>query len=67
MTELRNGVYATPNEELTALAAEARSRGISYGQLVGNTTLWERQEIIQDYCEKKARNRAKGRKGKIDT
>lgn len=34
MTELRNGVYATPTEELSALALEARRRGISYGHLV---------------------------------
>lgn len=57
MTELRNGVYATPTEELSALALEARRRGISYGHLVANTTPYERQEIIRDYCEEKARNR----------
>ena len=57
MTELRNGVYATPTEELSALALEARRRGISYGHLVGNTTPYEQQEIIRDYCEEKARNR----------
>lgn len=63
MTELRNGTCATPNEELTALALEARRRGLSYGQLVGNTTLWEQQEIIRDYCEEKARSRTMRRKG----
>lgn len=57
MTELRNGVYATPTEELSALALEARRRGISYGHLVANTTPYEQQEIIRDYCEEKARNR----------
>ena len=57
MTELRNGVYATPTEELSALALEARHRGISYGHLVANTTPYEQQEIIRDYCEEKARNR----------
>ena len=57
MTELRNGVYATPTEELSALALEARRRGISYGRLVANTTPYEQQEIIRDYCEEKARNR----------
>ena len=67
MTELRNGTCATPNEELTALALEARRRGVSYGQLVGNTTLWEQQESIRDYCEEKAKNRANRRKGKRDT
>ncbi len=54
MTELRNGVYATPTEELSALALEARRRGISYGHLVANTTPYEQQEIIRDYCEEKA-------------
>ena len=57
MTELRNGVYATPTEELSALALEARRRGINYGHLVANTTPYEQQEIIRDYCEEKARNR----------
>ena len=57
MTELRNGVYATPTEELSALALEARRRGISYGRLIANTTSHEQQEIIRDYCEEKARNR----------
>lgn len=57
MTELRNGVYATPTEELSALALEAQRRGISYGRLVANTTSYEQQEIIRDYCEEKARNR----------
>lgn len=57
MTELRNGIYATPTEELSALALEARRRGISYGHLVANTTPYEQQEIIRDYCEEKARNR----------
>ena len=57
MTELRNGVYATPTEELSALALEAWRRGISYGHLVANTTPYEQQEIIRDYCEEKARNR----------
>ena len=57
MTELRNGTYATPGEELSALALEAQRRGISYGRLVAGTTLREQQEIIRDYCEEKARNR----------
>lgn len=57
MTELHNGVYATPTEELSALALEARRRSISYGHLVSNTTPYEQQEIIRDYCEEKARNR----------
>ncbi len=45
MTELRNGVYATPTEELSALALEARRRGISYGRLVANTTPYEQQAL----------------------
>ena len=32
--------------ELDALAAEARARGISYGELVSRTTAREQQEII---------------------
>ena len=31
---------------LVALAAEARRRGMSYGQLMGETTLYERQKIV---------------------
>ena len=57
MTEIQNGIYATPTYELPALALEARRRGISYGHLVANTTPYEQQEIIRDYCEEKARNR----------
>lgn len=38
MTEIQNGIYATPTDELTALALEARKRKISYGQLVSTTT-----------------------------
>ena len=61
MTELRNGTYATPGEELSALALEAQRRGISYGRLVAGTTLRAQQELIRDYCEEKARNqRRKG-------
>lgn len=57
MTELHNGVYATSSEELSALALEARRCSISYGCLVANTTPYEQQEIIRDYCKEKARNR----------
>ena len=38
-----------------ALAAEAKKRGVSYGQLVASTTEWERTEIIRDYCASKRR------------
>ncbi len=45
------------NRELTALAAEARRRGITYGQLVASTTEHQRQEIIERYREKRIRPR----------
>ena len=50
MTEIQNGIYATPTDELTALALEARKRKISYGQLVSTTTGYEQQQIIRQYC-----------------
>ena len=50
MTEIQNGIYATPTDELTALAQEARKRKISYGQLVSITTGYEQQQIIRQYC-----------------
>ena len=51
MTELSNGQYAYPTDELTALRLEGLRRGLSYGQLVAATDLWEQQQIIRDYCE----------------
>ena len=59
MVELPGGGCATESEALTALAAEAKRRGVSYGHLVANTTERERTEIIRDYCAEKRR---KGRK-----
>ena len=59
MVELPGGECATESEALTALAAEAKRRGISYGNLVANTTEHERTKIIQDYCTEKRR---KGRR-----
>lgn len=59
MIELPGGGYATEREALTALAAEARRRGVSYGHLTASTTEWERAEIIRDYCGSKRR---KGRR-----
>ena len=50
MTEIQNGIYATPTDELTALALEARKRKISYGQLVSSTTGYEQQQIVRQYC-----------------
>ena len=56
MVELPGGGCATESEALTALAAEAKRRGVSYGHLVADTTERERAEIIRDYCAKKRRN-----------
>lgn len=56
MVELPGGGCATESEALTALAAEAKRRGVSYGHLVADTTEWERAEIIRDYCAKKRRS-----------
>ena len=50
MTEIQSGIYATPTDELTALAMEARKRKISYGQLVNITTGYEQQQIVRQYC-----------------
>ena len=54
--ELPGGGCATESEALTALAAEAKRRGVSYGHLVADTTERERAEIIRDYCAKKRRS-----------
>ena len=60
MVELPGGGCATESEALTALAAEAKRRGVSYGKLVADTTEWEQAEIIRDYCaEKRKRGRKK--------
>ena len=56
MVELPGGGCATESEALTALAAEAKRRGVSYGHLVADTTERERAEIIRDYCAKKRRS-----------
>lgn len=62
MIELPGGGRATENEALTALAAEAKRRGISYGHLTANTTEHERTKIIQDYCvEKRRKGRRSGK------
>ena len=53
MVELPGGGCATESEALTALAAEAKRRGVSYGHLVADTTERERAEIIRDYCAEK--------------
>ena len=50
MTEIQNGIYVTPTDELTALTLEARKRKISYGQLVSTTTGYEQQQIIRQFC-----------------
>ena len=60
MVELPGGGCATESEALTALAAEAKKRGISYGSLIASTSGWEQDEIIRDYCaEKRKRGRKK--------
>lgn len=59
MVELPGGGCATESEALTALAAEAKKRGISYGSLIASTSGWEQAEIIRDYCASKRRNRRK--------
>lgn len=51
--------YETERYALTALAAEAKRRGVSYGALVAGTTEWEQDEIIQDYrVEKRKKQRS---------
>lgn len=60
MVGLPGGGCATESEALTALAEEAKRRGISYGHLVANTTEREQAEIIRDYCAEKRRKRKKG-------
>ena len=39
--------------ELDALAAEARARGISYGQLAASTTAQEQKEIVEAWAAKR--------------
>lgn len=55
MIRLQDGTYATPNDELTALAVEARKRKISYGQLVSSTTGYEQQQIVRQYCAERGK------------
>ena len=60
MVELPGGGCATESEALSALAREAKRRGVSYGHLVASTTERERAKIIRDYCAEKRRKRKKG-------
>ena len=60
VVELPGGGCATESEALSALAREAKRRGVSYGHLVASTTERERAEIIRDYCAEKRRKRKKG-------
>lgn len=55
--QLPCGGCATESEVLSALAHEANERGISYGQLVANTTEGERSAIIRAYCVEKRKRR----------
>ena len=57
MTYLSDGKYASPPDELTALAVGFQHQGVSYGQLVANTSQWELDEIIRAYCGGKARKK----------
>ena len=59
MVELPGGGCATESEALSALAREAKRRGVSYGHLVASTTERERAEIIRDYCAEKRRKARK--------
>ena len=61
MVELPGGGYAAEREAISALAAEAKRRKISYGKLVADTTEYERSGIIREYCaEKRKKGRKKG-------
>lgn len=51
------------SSELTALLLEARRRKLTYGQLVGATTVPEREEIIRKHIAAHA-GRKRGRKKK---
>lgn len=57
MIELPSGGCATESEAISAMAREAKRRGISCGHLVAITTELERTEIIRDYCAEKRRKR----------
>ena len=48
-------IYVTPQDGLTALAAEAKKRKISYGQLVSTTTSYEQQQIVRQYCAERGK------------
>ena len=67
MTCLSDGKYASPPDELTALVLEAHRRGVSYGQLVANTSQRELDEIIRAYCGGKARKKKRRRLYADDT
>lgn len=45
------------NLALAALAAEAKRRDMSYGQLVSVTEFWEREKIIREYQEAKKKGK----------
>ena len=44
---------------LTALALEARRRGIGYGKLVAGTTVEEQKKIVQKYEEQAGKKKRK--------
>lgn len=49
MVELPSGERVTDSEALTALAVEAKKRGVNYGQLIATTDQLEREQIVKDY------------------
>lgn len=60
-------VSPEPGVDLNALCAEARRRGVSYGQLVGQTDWCEQERIIKRYIEtKRAAERAAREKEKAE-
>lgn len=46
-------ISPVPGVDLNALCAEARRRGLSYGQLVARTDAYEQERIIKRYIEDK--------------
>lgn len=47
---------------LIALALEANKRGVTYGQLVGGTTEFERFQIVEAYRRKRKKDASRRKK-----
>ena len=45
------------NLALAALAAEAKRRDMSYGQLVSATEFWEREKIVREFQKEKKKGK----------